>query len=37
MVLVERGRGTQPETVAPFAALLDRIPELIPRARAVSA
>jgi len=36
MVLVERGRGAQPETVAPFAALLDRIPELIPRARAVS-
>lgn len=36
MVLVERGRGSAPETVPPFAALLERIPELIPRARAVS-
>ena len=35
MVLIERGRGLQPETVAPFVALLDRIPELIPRAQAV--
>ena len=37
MVLIERVRGGGPETVPPFVALLDRIPELIPRARAVSA
>ena len=36
MVLVERGRGIPPETVPPFVALLDRIPELIPRARAIA-
>lgn len=36
MVLIERGRGVQPETVAPFVALLDRIPELIPRAQAIA-
>lgn len=36
MMLAERGRGTPPETVPPFVALLDRIPELIPRARPVS-
>ena len=36
MVVVERLRGTVPETVAPFLALLDRVPELIPRARPVA-
>jgi DNA-binding transcriptional LysR family regulator len=37
MVLVERGRGQRPITVTPFIALLDLIPELVPRARAVTA
>ena len=36
MVLVEREKGVAPATVPPFVTLLDRVPELIPRARAVS-
>lgn len=35
MVLVERLRGSVPETVGPFVGLLERIPELIPRARPI--